>query len=189
MRFSLLGSAVAAVVAAFAGPWLPVGLVLAVAGGVLASYFAWREVRATRTTLQAELRDEAQRASELMQEATRRHLGVVKLLSTRNGELIHQLADARSASATLTRDAARLRGDKVALQFELNQRTQELTAVRESLNSVQVALAADVVTLPVRELVDTASHDLWTEDGFPTVVQLEALVNPPVRHIEQRKHA
>jgi hypothetical protein len=190
MRLSLLGSAIAAVVAGFGGPWLlPIGLVLAVAGGVLASSFAWREVRATRTTLQAELRDDAQRSSELMQEATRRNLGVVKLLSARNGELVHQLADVRSISATLAREAARLRGDKVALQFELNQRTQELTAVRESLSAVQAALDADVVTLPVRDLADTASHDLWTEDGYPTVVQLEALVNPPVRHTEQRKHA
>jgi hypothetical protein len=185
----LLGSAIAAVVATFGGPWLAIGLVLAVAGGVLASYFAWREVRSTRTTLQAELRDETQRASELMRDATRRHLGVVKLLSTRNGELVHQLAEVRSISATLAREAARLRGDKVGLQFELNQRTQELSVVRESLGAVQAALGADVVPLPVRELVDTASHDLWTEDGFPTVVHLEALANPPIRQIEQRKHA
>lgn len=188
-RLSLLGSAVAAVVAGFGGVWLPIGLVLAVAGGVLAATFGWREVRTTRTTLQAEQRDDAKRASELMQQATRQHLGIVKLLSSRNEVLVHQLAETRSESATLAREASRLRGDKIALQFELNQRTLELTTVRESLNAVQAALDADVVPLPVREIADTASHDLWTEDGFPTVIQLAALANPPVRQVEQRKHA
>jgi len=185
----LLGSAVAAVVAGFGGVWLPIGLVLAVAGGVLAATFGWREVRTTRTTLQAEQRDDAKRASELMQQATRQHLGIVKLLSSRNEVLVHQLAETRSESATLAREASRLRGDKIALQFELNQRTLELTTVRESLDAVQAALDADVVPLPVRQIADTASHDLWTEDGFPTVIQLAALANPPVRQVEQRKHA
>jgi hypothetical protein len=186
----LLGSAVAAVVAGFGGAWLlPIGLALAVAGGVLAAIFGWQEVRSTRTTLQAEQRDDAQRASEMLRQATRRHLRVVNLLSTRNGDLVHQLTDVRAEVATRTREAARLRGDKAALQFELNQRVQELVVVRQSLNAVQAALDADVVPLPVRELADTASFDLWTEDGFPTVVQLEALVNPPAPEIDQRKHA
>lgn len=189
-RLSLLGSAVAAVVAGFGGPWfMPIGLVLAVAGGALAAIFGWQEVRATRTTLQAEQRDDAQRASELLKQATRRQLRLVNLLSIRNGELVHQLTDVRAEAATTAREAARLRGDKAALQFELNQRTQELTVVRESLNVVQAALDADVVPLPVRELVDTSSMDLWTEDGFPTVVQLAALANPPSVQFEERKHA
>lgn len=168
---------------------MPIGLVLAVAGGALAAIFGWQEVRATRTTLQAEQRDDAQRASELLKQATRRQLRLVNLLSIRNGELVHQLTDVRAEAATTAREAARLRGDKAALQFELNQRTQELTVVRESLNVVQAALDADVVPLPVRELVDTSSMDLWTEDGFPTVVQLAALANPPSVQFEERKHA
>ncbi|MCE1174130.1 MAG: hypothetical protein LWW77_05915 [Propionibacteriales bacterium] len=186
----MLGSAVAAIFAGFGGSWmLPTGLVLAVAGGVLASYFAWREVKVTRTTLQAQLRDDARRASELMQDATRRHLGVVKLLSARNGELVHQLNQVRSEAATVSLEAAQLRGDKVALQFELNQRLKELAVVREGLNAVQDALDDQVVPLPVRELMETAAQDLWTEDGFPTVVQIERLINPPIAEVEQRKHA
>lgn len=190
MRLSLLGSAVAAVVAGFGGQWLlPIGLVLAVAGGVLASTLAWREVRVTRTTLRAEQRADAQRASELMQQATRQHVGVVKLLSARNGELLHQLELSRSVSANLTRDTAQLRGDKVALRFELNQRNHELSVVRQRLEAVQAALEEDVVSLPVRDFEMFAGEDLWTENGFPTVVQLEALANPPLPLADERKHA
>lgn len=189
MWLSLLGSAAAAVVAGFGGWLLPTGLVLAVAGGVLASAFAWREVTVTRTTLQAEQRTDAVRASEMMQQATRQHLGVVNLLSARNGQLIHLLVESRAESANLTREAAQLRGDKVALQFELTQRAQELGAVRRNLDELQAAVDADVLPLPVRPATLPPAPDLWTEDGFPTVVQLEALANPPVVRGEQRKHA
>jgi len=110
-------------------------------------------------------------------------------LSARNGELVHQLTQVRSEAATVSREAAQLRGDKVALRFELNQRLQELAVVRESLSAVQDALDEDVVPLPVRELMDTVAQDLWTEDGFPTVIQIERLINPPTPEVEQRKHA
>jgi hypothetical protein len=167
---------------------MPVGLVLAVAGGVLASVFAWREVRATRTTLLVEQSEDSRRASELMQQATRLNLGVVQVLGARNGELNQQLIAARATAAGLSREAAGLRGDKVALQFELNQRAKEVAAVRDRLAAAQEVLDADVVPLPVRD-AETAL-DLWTEDGFPTVVQLQALANPPVRGaVEERKQA
>ena len=189
MRLSLLGSAAAAVIAGFGGLWLPIGLVLSVAGGVLASVFAWREVRITRSTLLAEQAEDARRASALLQDSTRRNLGVVKLLSARNDELVGELGRSRAAAAQLQCDAAALRGDKAALQLELKQRGEELAEARSSLAEVKELLDADVVELPVSLVTDTGALDIWTEDGYPTVVQLEALANPPVRELEQRKHA
>lgn len=190
MRLSLLGSAAGAVIAGFGGPWLlPIGLVLAVAGGVLASVFAWREVRITRTTLLAEQADDARRASELLQDATRRNLGVVKLLSARNNELVHELVQSRAVAAQLQCDAAALRGDKAALKSELKQRSEELAQVRTSLAEAQELLDAEIVELPLPHDPDAAQIDLWTDDGYPTVVQLEALANPPIDDMEQRKHA
>lgn len=189
-RLSLLGSAAGAVIAGFGGPWLlPIGLVVAVAGGVLASVFAWREVRITRTTLLAEQSDDARRASELLQDATRRNLGVVKLLSARNNELVHELVQSRAATAQLRCDAAALRGDKAALQLEVKQRTQELAQARSSLAEAQELLDAEIVELPLQRDPEVAEVDLWTDDGYPTVVQLEALANPPITASEHRKHA
>lgn len=114
---------------------------------------------------------------------------MVKLLSARNNELVHELGRSRAAMAQLQCDAAALRGDKAALQLELKQRAEELTQVRSSLAEVKELLDADVVELPVPEAADTGVLDIWTEDGYPTVVQLEALANPPIRELEQRKHA
>lgn len=190
MWLSLLGSAVGAVIAGFGGAMLlPIGLVVTLAGGVLASVFAWREVKITRTTLLAEQVDDARRASELLQDATRRNLGVVKLLSARNNELVHQLGQSRAATAQLQCDAAALRGDKAALQDEVKQRTQELAQARSSLAEAQELLDAEIVELPLAPDFGAAGVDLWTDDGYPTVVQLEALANPPIKDMEQRKHA
>lgn len=189
-RLSLLGSAVAALVAGLGSSfWVTVAaLVLAVAGGVLACALAWREVRTTRTTLLAQQSAESHHSAELFTETNRRHLHVVSLLSARNAELVSQVTTARAEAAKLTQSAAQLRGDKAALQLELNQRSSELAAVRVSLAQVQATLEADVVSLPLRETSD-AAVELWTEDGFPTLVQLEALANPPVPELEERKHA
>lgn len=190
-RLSLLGSAAAALVAGLGSSyWTTVaGLILAVAGGVLASALAWREVRATRTTLLAQQSTESHQSAELFAEANRRHLRVVSLLGARNAELVNQVGATRSEAARLTQKAAQLRGDKAALQLELNQRSSELAAVRVSLAQVQATLDADIVTLPVRRVTEETALELWTEDGFPTLVQLEALASPPIPEQEQRKHA
>jgi hypothetical protein len=187
----LLGSAAAALVAGL-GPsiWITVpGLILTVAGGVLACALAWREVRATRTTLLAQQSTESHQSAELFATTNRRHLHVVSLLAARNAELVNQVGTARAEGARLGQLTAQLRGDKAALQLELNQRSSELAAVRVSLAQVQATLDADIVALPVRKATDEEPVELWTEDGFPTLVQLEALANPPMSHLEQRKHA
>lgn len=189
-RLSLLGSAAAALVAGIGTSfWVTVAaLILAVAGGVLACALAWREVSTTRTTLLAQQSAESRQAADMFASTNRRHLHVVRLLSARNAELVNQLGGARTEAALLVQKTAQLRGDKAALQLELNQRSSELAAVRVSLAQVQATLDADVVPLPLRESDDSAL-ELWTEDGFPTLVQLEALANPPLPEVEQRKHA
>lgn len=125
----------------------------------------------------------------MLQQATRQHLGVVNLLSARNGELVHLLVESRAESANLAREAAQLRGDKVALTFELDRTKRELSGAQQTLETARAALGAEIVPLPARDELSVVGGDIWTEDGFPTVVQLQALVNPPLAHAEERKHA
>lgn len=201
LRLSLFGSAVAAIFAGLSDPWLmPIGLVLAVAGGVIAAYLGLREARAVETELRAEQAAEAQRAAQMFQEASQRQVGVVRVMSARNDDLNHQLDETRKALsdsrtsltetqttlAALSREASSLRGDKAALQFELNQRTQELAVVTESLAQAQAEGSQAVVELPERQLI---GGDIWTEDGYPTVIQLAALASPEAPDQDLRKRA
>lgn len=201
LRLSLFGSALAAVFAGLSDPWLmPFGLVLSVAGGVFAAYLGLREARVVEVELRAEQAAEAQRAAELFHEASQRQVGVVKVMSARNDDLTQQLdqtyqalsdsrislAETQTTLAALSREASSLRGDKASLQFELNQRTQELAAATQSLAEAQADGPSDVVDLPQRFEVGT---DIWTEDGYPTVVQLAALANPVVSDEDLRKRA
>lgn len=188
--FALAGSVIAAAVAGIGGGLLlPIGLAVTVAGGVLTAVFAWREVKATRVAMLAEQARDARRASELLREAGRLNLGVVTVLTARNSELVRELELSRIAAGELQQETAALRGDKAALSVELAQRSEELEELRSNLADVKELIDADVVTLPVVTEPTGTEVDLWTEDGYPTVVLLEALANPPVPEAEERKHA
>ncbi len=75
----------------------------------------------------------------------------------------------------LNQEAAQLRGDKVALQVELSEH--------------QEAAEAEVLALPRRISGRGDVVDLWGVDGAPTVVELQALANPPVAESQRRQHA
>jgi len=173
---SLLGSTVVAVAAGFGGVWMTrAGLVVAAAGGLMACAFAWREVRVTRTTLMAQQSADSRRSGEKLHAERLQHVRLLQVLQARNGELRSKLNTTRAEAAQLNQEAAQLRGDKVALQVELSEH--------------QAAAEAEVLALPRRVSGRGDVVDLWGVDGAPTVVELQALANPPAADNQQRQHA
>jgi len=152
-----------------------VGVLVAVAGGLMACAFAWREVRVTRTTLMAQQSADSRRSGEKLHAERLQHVRLLQVLQARNGELRSKLNTTRAEAAQLNQEAAQLRGDKVALQVELSEH--------------QAAAEAEVLSLPRRISGRGDVVDLWGVDGAPTVVELQALANPPVAENQQRQHA
>lgn len=174
---SLLGSAVVAVAACFGGAWVVrAGVAVAVVGGIVACGFAWREVRVTRTTMMAQQSADSRRAGEKLHAERLQHVRLLQVLQSRNGELRSKLNMTRADAARLAQEAAQLRGDKAALQVELAEQ--------------QAAAEAEVLALPRRVSGRGGDAvDIWDGDGAPTVVELQALANPPVYDTEERQHA
>jgi predicted nuclease with TOPRIM domain len=141
----------------------------------MACAFAWREVRVTRTTLMAQQSADSRRSGEKLHAERLQHVRLLQVLQARNGELRSKLNTTRAEAAQLNQEAAQLRGDKVALQVELSEH--------------QAAAEAEVLALPRRISGRGDVVDLWGVDGAPTVVELQALANPPVPESQQRQHA
>ena len=141
----------------------------------MACAFAWREVRVTRTTLMAQQSADSRRSGEKLHAERLQHVRLLQVLQARNGELRSKLNTTRAEAAQLNQEAAQLRGDKVALQVELSEH--------------QAAAEAEVLALPRRISGRGDVVDLWGVDGAPTVVELQALANPPVAENQQRQHA
>jgi hypothetical protein len=172
----LLGSAVVAVAACFGGVWLArAGVAVAVVGGIVACTFAWREVRVTRTTMMAQQSADSRRTGEKLHAERLQHVRLLQVLQSRNGDLRSKLNMSRADAARLTQEAAQLRGDKIALQLQVSEQ--------------QSAAEAEVLALPRRVSGHGDATDIWDRDGAPTVVELQALANPPVFHGETRQHA
>lgn len=172
---SLLSAAVVAVATAFGEVWVArAGIAVAIAGGFIACAFAWREVRVTRTTMLAQQSADSRRAGEKLHAERVQHVRLLQVLQTRNGDLRSKLNTSRADAARLAQESAQLRGDKIALQVELSERT---------------AAEAEVLALPRRVSGRRDAADLWDGDSAPTVVDLQKLANPPVHEAEQRQHA
>lgn len=173
---SLLGSAVVAVAIAFGGVWMTRAAVLvAVVGGVVACVFAWREVRVTRTTMMAQQSADSRRMGEKLHAERLQHVRLLQVLQSRNGELRSKLNQSRAEAARLAIHSAQLRGDKAALELQLAEQ--------------QAAVEAEVLALPRRVSGHGDATDMWDGDAAPTVVELQALANPPAYRPEQRQHA
>jgi len=173
---SLLSSVVVAVAACFGGVWLArAGVGVAVVGGLVACGFAWREVRVTRTTMLAQQSADSRRAGEKLHAERLQHVRLLQVLQSRNGDLRSKLNMSRADAARLTQETAQLRGDKAALQVELSEH--------------QAATEAEVLALPRRVSGRGKEIELWDGDSAPTVVELQALANPPVYTDEHRQHA
>lgn len=150
-------------------------VVVAVVGGIVACVFAWREVRVTRTTLMAQQSADSRRMGEQLHAERLQHVRLLQVLQSRNGELRSKLNQSRAEAAQLAITSAQLRGDKVALEQQLAEQ--------------QVSAEAEVVALPRRVSGRGDGADLWDGDGAPTVVELQALANPPALPGDQRQHA
>lgn len=173
---ALLGSAMVAVALAFGGVWMArAAVVVAVVGGIIACVFAWREVRVTRTTMLAQQSADSRRMGENLHTERLQHVRLLQVLQGRNGELRSKLNQTRAEAARLAIHAAQLRGDKAALELELAEQ--------------RASVDAEVLALPRRVSGRGDTVDLWDGEGAPTVVELQALANPPVRSAEQRQHA
>lgn len=173
---SLLGSAAVATGAAFGGIWsVRLGVLIAIIGGSLACFFAWREAKVERKALLAAQAADSRQAADQLHSERVQHVRLLQVLQSRNGELRSKLNTARAEVAKLSQDSAQLRGDKAALEAELAER--------------EAAAQAEVVTLPRRVSGRGDDVDIWNMDGAPTVVELQILANPPVDEGEQRQHA
>ncbi len=150
-------------------------VVVAVVGGVVACVFAWREVRVTRTTMMAQQSADSRRMGENLHAERLQHVRLLQVLQSRNGELRSKLNQTRAEAARLAIHSAQLRGDKAALELQLAE--QQTTA------------EAEVLALPRRVSGRGGAVDLWDGEGAPTVVELQALANPPLHQAEQRQHA
>ncbi len=150
------------------------GIVVAVTGGIVACVFAWREVRVTRTTMMAQQAADSRRSGEKLHAERVQHVRLLQVLQSRNGELRSKLNTSRAEAARLSQETAQLRGDKAALQVQLSE---------------QLAAEAEVLALPRRISGRRDAADIWDGDAAPTVIELQALANPPVLPGEQRQHA
>ena len=54
---------------------------------------------------------------------------------------------------------------------------------------LQAPAEAQVFAWPRRMSGQGEAHDIWGSDGAPTVVELQALANPPLSSAPQRQHA
>lgn len=169
-------SAVIAVACGFGGVWLArAGIAVAVCGGLLAASFAWQEVKANRSLLLTQNTADARRAGDQLHAERVQHVRLLGVLQVRNSDLRGKLHTARAENAHLTQEAARLRGDKTALEFELEAARQQTDA--------------EVFNWPRRVSGRGDADDIWGIDGAPTVVQLQALANPPADSGQARRHA
>lgn len=118
---------------------------------------------------------DSRRAGDKLHAERLQHVRLLQVLQGRNGELRSKLNTTRAEAARLSQEAAQLRGDKAALLVELSERRADAEA--------------EVLALPRRVSGRGDAVDLWGEDGAPTVVELQALANPPVAQADRRQHA
>ncbi len=171
----LVSAALVAIATAFFGYWGAVAAtVIAIGAGVFATVRAWGEVRETRRMLLGQLAAEAHRSATEVAAMRARTDHTIDELIERNQELRTELEQSRAEAGRLHLEAAQLRGDKAALRAELGRRM----GLQE----------AQILALPTRGR-DATLADLWDAQGFPTVVLLRALANPPESEPGERKQA
>lgn len=171
----LVSAALVAIATAFLGFWGAIaGTAVAIGAGVFATVRAWGEVRETRLLLLNEQAADAFRTAAEVAAFRLRTDHTIDELIERNLELHSSLDQARSEAGRLQLEAAQLRGDKAALRAELGRRM----GLQE----------AQILALPTRGR-DATLADLWDAQGFPTVVLLRALANPPGEAVEELREA
>jgi hypothetical protein len=171
----LVSAALVAIATAFSGYWGAVtGTVIAIGAGVFATVRAWGEVRETRLLLLGEQAADAYRSAAEVASLRMRTDRTIDEVVERNQDLRKSLEDSRAEAGRLQLEAAQLRGDKAALRAELGRRMAQQEA--------------QILALPSRGR-DATLADLWDAQGFPTVVLLQALANPPAEGQTERRQA
>ncbi len=161
----LVSAALVGIATAFFGYWGAVaGMAVAISAGVFATTRAWGEVRETRAELLADQAADAFRSADEVASFRQRTDHTIDELIERNQQLHSGLDEVKAEAGRLQLEAAQLRGDKAALRAELGRRM----GLQE----------AQILALPTRGR-DATLADLWDAQGFPTVVLLRALANPP----------
>jgi len=150
------------------------GTVIAIGAGVFATVRAWGEVRETRAQLLGDQAANARRSAAEVASFRQRTDHTIDELIERNQQLHIGLDEVKAEAGRLQQEAAQLRGDKVALRAELGRRM----GLQE----------AQILALPTRGREATLA-DLWDAQGFPTVVLLRALANPPAGVADELRRA
>lgn len=142
------------------------GAVIAFLAGLLASWMAWREVKLQRQAFQAQSAVDLRAHGETLHAERIQHVRLLNVLQTRNADLRNRLAVARADSASLGQQVAELRGDNVSLRLEVARLTEDQ--------------AADILGLPRRAAGAVRSDEevLWSDENYPTVVDLKAVTAP-----------
>ncbi|PFG17711.1 hypothetical protein ATK74_2284 [Propionicimonas paludicola] len=171
----LVSAALVAIATAFLGFWGAIAsAVIAIGAGVFATVRAWGEVRETRFLLLSEQAADAFRSAAEVASFRLRTDRTIDEVIERNQGLQHSLDEARAEAGRLQLEVAQLRGDKAALRAELGRRM----GLQE----------AQILALPTRGR-DATLADLWDAQGFPTVVLLRALANPPGEGLDELRQA
>lgn len=191
--------AVLSLAAAFGPLWfVRVGVVLAIAAGVVALVLAAREIRRRQFAAEREkaqiVRDQVAASSAERRESAR----TLQTMSSYNEradrrttalrsdieQLRGQLQSLLGENGRLASDLSSLRGDNAALKLALGDRDTELLGLRRDLAAREAELQllqdgnAEVLDLPRRAAVD-ADRDASDWDRIPTAEELWADGNHP----------
>ena len=175
----LIVGTVLAIVAAFGPVWVArIGVALAVATGVAACIYAWREVQANRHAHARELLTVSQQHGRALTEERQHNARVVQVLrgrvSTAQAEVERQrgtvngmqveISTLRGQVTNLRGEIAALQHDQAHLQGEIAQRERTIGSLQETVRARDGELAvlrrdgagAEVHGLPRRVLTDAA---------------------------------
>lgn len=188
----LVSGTVLAVAAAFGPLWLVrVGVVVAVAAGVLACALAWRELFwERRQHARAVLRASREHRAAMTEERTRNAI-VVDTLTERVQSAGMVIAGQRVSIGQLRSEVSSLHGERTRLLGEVQQRDGVIIALRTTVQAREAELDAllhaaddaEVHHMPRRVLTEhesswgdlPAAGELWSDGSHPAVVDLKTV--------------
>lgn len=185
----VVGSALG-IAAAFGPSWvMRAGIAVAVIAGALAFALVWRQVSRVQRARESDRAAALHKQAEAMSEQRQQHSEVLETLNTRQDALRAQLRELRIAHADRLIELNTLRGDKNALQSDIDRATAEVASLRERVAELEERLAiedpqAELFELP-RRLSGPDTAGPTEEDLMPTVIDLQALALPLVEEVRR----
>lgn len=166
-------------------PWLGIaGIVVVVAAGAMALWYAWREILVARAEHNAETQAVAVAHTAHMRQVRSDHSAVMDVLSARNAKLRVDVSVARAESGELRAQVSRLRGDNESLRLTNSTLQAQLDAA-----VVIEDERAEVVVLPRRRALGETVEE-WQAEEAETIIDLDLarLATPFVEDVV-RRHA